>query len=158
MRARERSKESGALRSVTSTAYERADRPCIIVAHDWAAARTSYAAYLKHLRPAYDVRAVLPEELDAALAETPAVIVVSGYLSDAISTRARGWVVLSDENPHDAIVGAGPYRRRLPTPDFEQVVVAIDDLVTRLATGVAHAQDQVREAFDPPSGLVVTSG
>ena len=113
--------------------------PQVLVAHDWESARTSIAAYLAYLRPAYAVRAVGPIELEAELAGERASVVVCKVLTEAVATRARGWVVLSLDGPNEAIVGAGEDRRTLKTPDFDDIVAAIDGLLARLVPGLGIA-------------------
>jgi hypothetical protein len=110
------------------------NRYSIIVTHAWDSARESYTAYLKHLLPAYEVRAVLLEDLEEILTATPDAIVVCGSMIDLISKRARGWVVLSDTSPHDAIVGTRLHSRVLPTPTFDEVVSGLLELIDGLAS------------------------
>lgn len=115
------------------------NRFSIIVTHAWDSARASYTAYLKHLLPAYEVRAVLLEDLEGILTATPDTVVVCGSLTDLISKRASGWVVLSDDSPHDAIVGTRQYSRVLPTPTFDEVVSGLLELIDGMASDVASA-------------------
>ena len=103
--------------------------PQVLVAHDWESARTSIAAYLAYLRPAYAVRAVLPSNLGAALAADPGSVVVCGDPIAARAAHARRWIVLPVEGAHDAIVGIDDDQRTLPNPEFDEMVGALDALV-----------------------------
>lgn len=107
------------------------DQPRILVAHPLTAAAEAIAALLAELRPCYAVRLVAPADLDAALTDDPAPIVVCWEPSPAVQERARGWIALLPAGQNVALVGAGDEWRVLRSPSFAVVVAALDDLLAR---------------------------
>ena len=105
------------------------DRPFVLVAHPLTSTGEAVAALLAELRPGYRIEHILAVDLDAALAEGPAPVVVCGEPTPVVQARARGWIALYPGGQDVALVGVGDGWRVLRSPSFALVVAAVDDLV-----------------------------
>ena len=108
------------------------DPPHILVAHPLTAAAEAIAALLAELRPHFAIRLVAPPDLDAALTDGPAPIVICAEPTLPVQERARGWIALLPAGQDVALVGAGDEWWVLRSPSFALVVAALDDLLARL--------------------------
>src|SRR5688500_20314708 len=94
------------------------DPPHILVAHPLTAAAEAIAALLAELRPHFAIRLVAPPDLDAALTDGPAPIVICAEPTLPVQERARGWIALLPAGQDVALVGAGDEWRGLRPPSF----------------------------------------
>ena len=106
-------------------------RPRVILVHPWELPRTGAVPYLAHLRPQYAFESMLPEALAEVLIDTGnTIVVICDVPTPAIREHARGWLMMPFDGPHIATAGVGDESRSFPSDNFEDMLAALDDLVT----------------------------
>jgi hypothetical protein len=105
----------------------------MLVTSDYKLNRAVFTQAIRMLRPAYDVREVVPEEMDAAVRSGRPWLVICSSVTTTIEALVPAWILLPLEGHEQAAVSVHGRRRDLPIPPLEDVLSLIDELWTTVA-------------------------
>ncbi len=128
-------------------------QPRVLVSHEITGYAEALTAFLADCRPDLRVHCLTPLELDAAISADPKAVVVTDWLTPAITAQAAGWLLFCPQGHENvAVLGGEMGIERIEDATFPDIVAAIDRLVGRHAPH--HGRERtMAKGKRRPSGL-----
>lgn len=100
----------------------------VVIAHELRLNRDAIGEALEILRPAADVRAVAPAELDDAIAACAPDLVICTALSDS-ARQAANWILLHPEDAEHCVLSVNGRVTTSARLDLQGILCALDEIV-----------------------------